>query len=406
MPAQQNIFATDSDSDKSLAAGPWGNLPRRPIEFSGAGSIGRITAWIVAILFTVPIFIPGIYQYWYDTTVLKRWEFDDLVMVRPTAEKLSQFEKNLTQQSRFDRWVRHTFWRFYTGGYRPPHGVIVGSDGFLFTEEEPRIFNTYSLTSAAPSPSASIMPAILDFNAQLNRRGIRLILVPIPLKLSIYPEKLLMDYLPSDGMPLPPGYDQWLSQVRQNGIDAIDLNNAFWNAKEKSPRPLFWLTDTHWSLDGRKLGADVIANFLRPLIQGLPRADFAIGTTSIEFQGDLATSLASGYGSKKYPRISYQCAQLTRHGKPFVAGDAAPILLLGDSFTEFWNDDGCGLADELMRRLGVEVQAIGVPADPINQPRLILQQRPQALKSKKLLIWEFDIRYMWGQWQKIPLPPP
>jgi hypothetical protein len=408
MPAL-NTEATENPAGKDSR--PLENLSEfagRPVEFSGEGRIGRKTALVIAFLFCVGILIPGVYQYFYDARVLGRWEFDDLLMRRPTAASLAQFEKDLTQQSRFDIWVRHTFWKLHHGGFESPNRnqIDVASDGFLFGDGEVKLFSGYGLTSPAPAPSATIMPAILDFNAQLRRRGIRLVLLPIPLKVSIYPEKLAIDYLKSDGPPLPPGYTEWMMQVRQAGIDVIDLTPTLWKARDRSRDPLYWPTDTHWSLAGRAVGADAVSAYLRPLVATFPRCSFDVGTTRVDFEGDLAAALALGWGNAKYPRIQYQCSQLTRGGKPFVAGDEAPILLLGDSFTAFFNNDGCGLADELMLRLHTEVQAIGVLQDPINRPRMLLAQNPACLASKKILIWEFAGRYMWRNWDMVSLPQP
>ncbi|MGD0767136.1 MAG: hypothetical protein ABSB42_02830 [Tepidisphaeraceae bacterium] len=406
MTTSNTIISADPAGKGFTAATAIPDFPARSVEFSGSGHIGRKTALAIAILFCVGISIPGVFQYIYDVRVLGRWEFDDLLTHRPTAASLAQFEKDLTQQSRFDSWARHTFWKLHHGGIKSPNtnAIDVASDGFLFGDGEAKLFSGYGLTSPAPAPSATIMPAILDFNAQLRRRGIRLILLPIPLKVSIYPEKLAIDYLKSDGPPLPPGYTEWMARVRQSGIDVIDLTPALWSARDRSPDPLYWPTDTHWSQSGRAVGADVVAAYVRPLVATFPRCSFDVGTTRIDFEGDLAAALALGWGNAKYPRIRYECRQLTRGGKPFVAGNEAPILLLGDSFTAFFNNDGCGLADELMLRLHTEVQAIGVPQDPINRPRVFLAENPNCLTSKKVLIWEFAARYMWRNWDMVTLP--
>ena len=403
MSQPENILANKSTPDKSLAAGFYGELPKRSVEFSGVGFISRKLARIVAVFFTLPIFVPGIYQYYYDETVLKRSEFDDLMMRTPNAAILSQFEKDLTQQSRFDSWVRHAFWKFRTGGIKPPGAMYISSDDFLFTGEEIKVYNSYSLTAPTPAPSAAIMPAILDFNAQLRQRGIRLVLLPIPLKVSIYPEKLAIDYRDSDGPAMPPGFMDWMAEVRRSGIDVIDLTPALWKAKTHATDPLYWKTDTHWSFAGRAVAADVIADYLRPLTAGLPRISFDVTTIPFDAEGDIAWAISRGWGNTRFPHIHEKTIKLTRDGKPFVGGDNAPILLAGDSFSVNYNNDGYGLGQELMLRLHTEVQVIGKPGDPINTARIILSQKPEAMAKKKIVIWEFAGRYMWRKWQKVTI---
>jgi hypothetical protein len=380
-----------------------GGLPRRPTELSGNGDIGRKTAWAMAILLLLILFLPGLYQTFYDATVLKRFQFADLLVRMPTAQSLNQFEKDLTDQSRLDRWVRHTYWTLAEGTPRAPVARLIGSRGFLFSDEEQRVFNAYSLTDPAPSPASTIMPAILDFKAQLGLKGIRLILLPIPMKISIYPELAAIDYKAADGPPLPPGYANWIAEVRRNGIDVIDLTSTLWNAKGKLSDPVFWTTDTHWSFRGRAIGADAIANHLRPLITGFPSAQFDVGVTQIDLEGDIARGIAVGWGNTKYPHIHDRTIKLTRIAKPFIGDDESPILLLGDSFTVFYDHDGYGLAQELMLRLHTPIQAIGTPAEPINVPRTILAQQPQILVAKKIVVWEFAVRYIWKDWDKVPL---
>ena len=115
------------------------------IDTAGSGTIGRGTAWVLGLVFMIGIFVPGAYQTYYDLHFLKRSIFADLLTHSPTSASLQQFEKDLTQQSRFDRWVRHTYEKAHTGGEIPPATTIIGEDGFLFTVDESRVFNSYSL---------------------------------------------------------------------------------------------------------------------------------------------------------------------------------------------------------------------------------------------------------------------
>jgi hypothetical protein len=380
------------------------DVPAIKVPHAGAGRIGRTTAIVVAILFLIGICIPAVYQTWYEERTLQRSEFEDLLMRAPTADSLKEFESNLTQQSRFDRWVRHTFWYAMTGGIMPPHGVQMGREGWLFSDEELRPYNTFSLDDPAPSPASTIMPAILAIQRQLAACNIHLVLLPIPDKLEIYPDKLAIDYPLSLGPAIPPGYADWLRRTRDAGVDVIDLTSALWQAKLNAKAPIYLPTDTHWSLPGRLLVADIVADHIRPLTADMPKIEFTRSQYTLDFPGDLAQSLSMGWGNTKYPHNGFRSPQvLQKDGKPLIPGNEAPILLMGDSFSLHFSENACGFLDDLISRLGVPIQVIGTLGGPIDAPRQILARNPAILSAKKVVIWEFAQRYMWRAWGKIDL---
>jgi hypothetical protein len=380
------------------------DLPLRSCEFSGEGFIDRKTARVLAIVFLLMVCAPGIYQYWYDTHFLGRWEFNDLLERRPTADSLRKFESDLADQSRFDRWVRHVYWKTRTGIPKGPQTIVMGSDGFLFPNFELSIYNSPSLAQPAPSPQARVLPAILDYAAQLQRLGIRLVLVPIPVKSTIYPEKLAIDYRAEDGPAMPPGYSDWVAGAKAAGIDVIDVTWPLWRAKDAGSGPVFEPADIHWSYRGLSVVSDVVAQFLRPMATGLPQTKLSSDRINIDEEGDLANWITFGWGSAKFTRVQYECARLTRDGRAYVPGDEATVLLLGDSFSAIGAGDGYGLATELSLRLGMPVQTIAYKGDPLDRPRRELSEHAGALKNKRIVIWEFSQRFLWGEWEKIPLP--
>src|SRR2546430_6849462 len=79
--------------------------------------------------------------------------------------------------------------------------VIPGGDGWFFLSSDIRFLSVGQFwgadaakVSRAHKPeSADPIPAIVDFHDQLKRREIDLLLVPVPPKAAIYPEKILPD---------------------------------------------------------------------------------------------------------------------------------------------------------------------------------------------------------------------
>src|SRR5205823_4060342 len=70
------------------------------------------------------------------------------------------------------------------------------------------------------------IPAIVDFHDQLKRRGIDLLLVPVPPKAAIYPEKILPD-VDLHGETAAPFLARFYDELRKRGIDVVDLSPVF-----------------------------------------------------------------------------------------------------------------------------------------------------------------------------------
>src|ERR1041384_2753492 len=80
--------------------------------------------------------------------------------------------------------------------------AVAGSDGWLFFGGELRLLSVGKFwgddarkVSRAHKPElADPIPAILDFQQQLKARGIELLVVPVPPKAAVYPEKIVAGY--------------------------------------------------------------------------------------------------------------------------------------------------------------------------------------------------------------------
>src|SRR3954467_1312896 len=112
--------------------------------------------------------------------------------------------------------------------------AMAGSDGWLFFGGELRLLslgkfwgNEAAKVSRAHKPDlADPVPAMLDFQQQLKARGIELVVVPVPPKASIYPEKIVsgFDVRTKDPAPM---LHQFYDELRAAGVDVLDLSKLF-----------------------------------------------------------------------------------------------------------------------------------------------------------------------------------
>src|SRR5947207_8738398 len=124
--------------------------------------------------------------------------------------------------------------------------VIPGVDGWFFLSSDIRFLSVGQFwgadaakVSRAHKPeSADPIPAIVDFHEQLKRRGIDLLLVPLPPKAAIYPEKILPD-VDLHRETAAPYLARFYDELRKREIDVVDLSSVFLQnrANEHAPVP-------------------------------------------------------------------------------------------------------------------------------------------------------------------------
>ena len=118
-----------------------------------------------------------------------------------------------------------------------PDGVVVGADGWLFTDEE------YAATTAAEAHRVAWMARIDEATARVEAEGVALVVALVPAK------AVLVD---AGQPPLPEvaraRYDTTLADLAALGVHAVDLRPAMTALGEDA-----WLrTDTHWSPAGAR----------------------------------------------------------------------------------------------------------------------------------------------------------
>ena len=277
--------------------------------------------------------------------------------------------------------------------------TVPGADGWLFLRAELRHIgvgpfwgDAAAKVSRASSPDrADPLPAIVDFNEQMKKLGIELLLVPVPCKALVYPEKVGD---PARGR-LDTPHQEFYKLLADKGVKVLDLAESFAKEKGKAESPaLYCRTDTHWSPYACERTAKLIKERLgNPAwLQARPDA-FTTATETRTIVGDLA----DGKGSEELPtRV------VTAADGAALEAKASPIILLGDSHTLVFHagqelhGTGAGLADQLAAELGMAVDVIGVRGSGATPARVNLLRRARAdadyLAGKKLIIWCFAAR--------------
>ena len=288
-------------------------------------------------------------------------------------------------------------------------------DWFFFDKElrhlvAPRF---WSEPSAPVINNTDPLPAILDFKAQLDQAGIDLLLLPVPAKAAIYPDRLVA------GLPPPPFIPRGLSEqdaafvkiLESHGIQVLDLTEDFLKARSEGT-DTHCRTDTHWSPEGIRLAAQKIASLVAASSWSQQQTRRATKTNHsiLQIRGDLAPPDAA---LEKLPaRIVTESEIPGSTGIPDSRN--SPVVLLGDSHNLVFHTggemhaSGAGLPDQLCQELGFPVDVVAVMGSGATAARRSLARRKDNLAGKKLVIWCFSTReFTQGQgWAKIQIIKP
>jgi alginate O-acetyltransferase complex protein AlgJ len=265
----------------------------------------------------------------------------------------------------------------------------------------------------APQPDP--LPALIDFQRQLARRGIALLIVPTPLKPMIEPEGL------ASGSAAPPLENRsWPAFVRRldaAGLQVFDPTPLLAQEKAAHGQPQYLRTDTHWTPQAMDLVARQLAERVRALGQLGPSigAGYFRQTQTVSNTGDLAVllTLPAAHPLKEPETATIQRVE-TAEGTQWRADPKSAVLILGDSFTNIYSQSdlgwgtGAGLAEQLSYYLGRPVDRLALNSGGALNTRQRLAQDlatgNDRLAGKKVVIYQFAMRELAiGDWRLIAM---
>lgn len=316
---------------------------------------------------------------------------------RPTRESLAAFERSLEDASVTMRMLRPwiqagQFFALNEGGAK----VHVGRNGWMFYT--PGVNAITQRPQSGDSTPHDALSAVTAFRDALAARGIRLIIVPVPNKESVYPQWLSSSSEPPKRV-INPETREFFDGCTKTGVEVVDL---FARYREISRIPYYLAQDTHWSPHGIEVAARAVAERIGT------RGDthFKTHSATLNIHGDLVRMIQS-------PAIESQLAPEYIATTQVLRANAstATVLVLGDSFSRIFQTDeprDAGFIAHLARQLGQPVASLVNDGGASTLVRQELFRRPLLLANAKVVVWEFterDLRLGTDGWQIVPLPP-
>lgn len=329
----------------------------------------------------------------------------------------SEWETNMEEISFLQNFSSTLFQSVLTGVFRSGNEkAVIAKDGWLFYDKDilyltgdniPTNNNLFRKETVSPAK------CITDFSRQLKRMGIELVIMPIPLKPQLYPEKLNPLY-PETDILQNQGYARFIEELKEMGIQLFDPTTILLSMK-KNGKDIFLKTDTHWTPEAMETVAEALSAFL--IDSGLVGrgSHFYLRDTSEMVQiGDIYTMLKlkkefSPFFSEKV--IIHSVLNQDEFWQPSTN---AQILFLGDSFSNIYSLEGmgwgksAGLAEHLSYFLRQPLDAIRRNDEASIATRKMLQTEQKRgrdrLSGKKIVIWEFAMRELTqGNWTPLDM---
>ena len=227
--------------------------------------------------------------------------------------------------------------------------IVPGADGWYFAARE-----VLALADEG-TESEPTVAAIAEEAERLRRDGVEVVVVPVPPKGVVYPDRLA----PELGVPIPVRrldgpLESAYARLRARGVRIVDLTEPFLRDRFHHEGPLYCRQDSHWSGVGCVVAAEIIATAIREmaLLEAHPTQLYGLAWFVTPIRGDLWRLL-----SQTPPPEEIRARGVIPPEDPLLApvvrnGDT-PIAVVGDTHAlvfhsgEPYHARGAGVADQL-----------------------------------------------------------
>lgn len=311
--------------------------------------------------------------------------------------------------------------------------VFVGRDGWLFYEPDVRHVTGHGFLDPRQMlrrqrsggewqrpPQPDPVSAIVHFRDQLRARGVELVVMPVPVKPSIRPDRLTARVARGGEAVHNLSYEECIRRLSDRNVRVFDCSPVLADAARKGDA--YFRTDTHWRPETMARVASALAGYLSDLgLPGLRESatnKWSAAPAEVRASGDIAVMLKLPEWSNLYaPEHAVVAKVVDAQGARRGGDPSGPVLFLGDSFANIFSlpdmgwGDSAGLAEHLAMNLGCGVDRIVRNDSGSFATREMLAndlaRGRDRLAGKKVVVWEFaDREFSWGDWVPVQLPEP
>ena len=378
--------------------------------------MGHLACRISISIFIIIITIPPIYRNAFDVSSYFNNESSSEISSSAPILKIFKKQKGLPLNAHFNDFEENLKFAVFA---EPPRKIIqsslslgplkegnrktsIGEEGWLFFRNTLNALTGYGPLKGEPDfvnkdpnikngrgPSS----VIKEFANQLDGFGSHLILVNIPTKAMVYPEKIAKNV---DGPIRHPDSEKFFADLEPiPNVDVLDLTDPLFQLRNSVQ--VFLKQDTHWTPQGMEESAKIIANHIHSMSLNFDK-------TKIDYQ---EKEERSGYGdlvdNLQIFKQGFNKELVNVHPIKGMTKDInSEVILLGDSFTNIYSSNtglgwgnGAGLPEHLAINLGMPLDVISINGGGATEVRKKLAQRRGSaikMKNKKIIIWAITSR--------------
>ncbi len=406
-----------------------------------ATRVARPAAALATVLFLALLALAMVAEWWFPPAPTRRdrrpiaWQEisaaareDGLLSADELlAEKLATSERSIAEEGALSRRLRPTVqeWLLDHGGYGNQQ-VRRGSNDWLYFEPEIAAVIGPGFLPPARGGSKDVrrerdpVAAIVALARSLERRHIALVVVPIPGKTTFAPEGLVGNGTHRIAYPRNRSFGEFRTLLARHGVDLFDVVPAL-AARARQGGVLFLRGDSHWRPEAAEAASEALAEHLASAY-GLAPAPGMAPTRGVAYgrgRPDLVRLLSlPAERAAPWEEIVETHPVSGLDPAPLLArGWQAQVLLLGDSYSEIYENGFCGyghdagLPHQLGYALRQPVDHLLVPAESGSDPRRELARQLASDATRvdgiRVVVYEFAERELvLGDWPVVDLPPP
>lgn len=352
-----------------------------------------------------------------------RWERRVAAANAHLLAALRRYEDDLEDQSWLTRELQPPVqWVLTHWGGAGNERVYPGVDGWAFFQPDVHYVAGRGFFDPLPAGAAGrqtdSLRAILAFDRALRARGIRLVLMPVPVKPMIHPDALYPGLTAATAPLHNVSFPAWAERLRAAGVAVFDAATLLADYRRATGQPAYLAADTHWRPEAMEWVARHLADRLRAsgVLPDAPPLAYRREPVRVAAMGDTAAMLKLPSAQNAFALETAVIRQVfAPDGQPWRRTPRAAVLLLGDSFANIYSlpsmgwGTGAGLAEQLSYYLACPLDRIVRNDNGAFAGRLELVQRQAAgedpLAGVRVVIWEFTMRELTaGDWKMVADP--
>ncbi|MBI4890195.1 MAG: hypothetical protein HY821_06180 [Acidobacteria bacterium] len=301
-------------------------------------------------------------------------------------------------------------WLFYRSGVDYLVGPSVVDASYLWVRSKQSIDKQTNL-DPAPDPR----PAMDEFRQECARRGIKLLLLPIPDKSMMQGRELSprLEGFSGRNVPNNRGYERLMTEMRDSGVEVLEVWKTGSHQPNSSQRYL--RRDTHWLPSYMEEVARATAQEIRKRLPDTA-GDWPVMTLRRERRssfGDLVQLLRLTPEQQVYQEEAVDVDRVLVDGQDWQPDRQSEVLILGDSFTNIYSQPSlgwgasAGFAEHISHALGRPVDVIALNGAGASGTRreLARPENRDRLLCKKIVVWQFAIRDLSAEnWSLVSIP--